>query len=100
MRISDWSSDVCSSDLGSAGLLDGGLGGEEVVPGGGGVAGVVGEAGPLEAGGLLLDHVRVVGSVVSLALDHPVVAVFGRSEERRVGNECVSKCRSRWSPNQ
>src|SRR3546814_14212880 len=21
-----------------------------------------------------------------------------RSEERRVGNECVSKCRSRWSP--
>src|SRR3546814_18963999 len=24
--------------------------------------------------------------------------VFGRSEERRVGNECVSTCRSRWSP--
>src|SRR3546814_4324323 len=23
----------------------------------------------------------------------------GRSEERRVGKECVSKCRSRWSPN-
>src|SRR3546814_14449633 len=23
---------------------------------------------------------------------------FSRSEERRVGNECVSKCRSRWSP--
>src|SRR3546814_11844940 len=22
-----------------------------------------------------------------------------RSEERRVGKECVSKCRSRWSPN-
>src|SRR3546814_12108694 len=22
-----------------------------------------------------------------------------RSEERRVGNECVSTCRSRWSPN-
>src|SRR3546814_13897377 len=22
----------------------------------------------------------------------------GRSEERRVGKECVSKCRSRWSP--
>src|SRR3546814_14966378 len=21
-----------------------------------------------------------------------------RSEERRVGNECVSRCRSRWSP--
>src|SRR3546814_8251050 len=24
--------------------------------------------------------------------------VLGRSEERRVGNECVSTCRSRWSP--
>src|SRR3546814_15675087 len=23
---------------------------------------------------------------------------MGRSEERRVGNECVSTCRSRWSP--
>src|SRR3546814_16299324 len=22
----------------------------------------------------------------------------GKSEERRVGKECVSKCRSRWSP--
>src|SRR3546814_15497806 len=25
-------------------------------------------------------------------------AVMHRSEERRVGNECVSTCRSRWSP--
>src|SRR3546814_16415271 len=24
--------------------------------------------------------------------------IAGRSEERRVGKECVSKCRSRWSP--
>src|SRR3546814_4488313 len=24
--------------------------------------------------------------------------VHGRSEERRVGKECVSTCRSRWSP--
>src|SRR3546814_16179706 len=24
--------------------------------------------------------------------------VHGRSEERRVGQECVSTCRSRWSP--
>src|SRR3546814_19229977 len=27
-----------------------------------------------------------------------VAGVFRRSEERRVGNECVSTCRSRWSP--
>src|SRR3546814_19365008 len=25
-------------------------------------------------------------------------ALVGRSEERRVGKECVSTCRSRWSP--
>src|SRR3546814_21013909 len=24
--------------------------------------------------------------------------IFARSEERRVGKECVSTCRSRWSP--
>src|SRR3546814_11566561 len=28
---------------------------------------------------------------------HPVARVW-RSEERRVGNECVSTCRSRWAP--
>src|SRR3546814_14570627 len=27
-----------------------------------------------------------------------VQALFFRSEERRVGKECVSTCRSRWSP--
>ena len=26
------------------------------------------------------------------------VEVFARSEERRVGKECASMCRSRWSP--
>src|SRR3546814_18352235 len=28
----------------------------------------------------------------------PIFIVFLRSEERRVGKECVSTCRSRWSP--
>src|SRR3546814_4771264 len=28
----------------------------------------------------------------------PIDAVGSRSEERRVGKECVSTCRSRWSP--
>src|SRR3546814_16022396 len=28
----------------------------------------------------------------------PLVDAQGRSEERRVGKECVSTCRSRWSP--
>src|SRR3546814_10443096 len=67
MRISDWSSDVCSSDLTR-------------------VAGVAVRhlLGPLVAG-----QVHLVG----VDDDDEV-----RSEERRVGNECVSTCRSRWSP--
>src|SRR3546814_14521923 len=39
---------------------------------------------------------------VDVRLDHRVGndsdAEAGRSEERRVGKECVSTCRSRWSP--
>src|SRR3546814_1106518 len=64
MRISDWSSDVCSSDL--ARRRSPALRAEP-------------------------RHVRP-----------PPVAAHGddrqRSEERRVGKECVSTCRSRWSP--
>src|SRR3546814_3657472 len=90
MRISDWSSDVCSSDL--------------------------------------LEHVRkyrreacyhagcwqdpflLYGTVVTLlppkhngvvkGIGSSIVSVMAlfRSEERRVGKECVSTCRSRWSP--
>src|SRR3546814_13871481 len=32
------------------------------------------------------------------AVDHHQLVVELRSEERRVGKECVSTCRSRWSP--
>src|SRR3546814_19880980 len=35
---------------------------------------------------------------VQVAIDD--TGVGRRSEERRVGKECVSKCRSRWSPDQ
>src|SRR3546814_5306276 len=34
----------------------------------------------------------------SLGDDRTFSAPSGRSEERRVGKECVSTCRSRWSP--
>src|SRR6184192_1124535 len=40
---------------------------------------------------------RVLRSIESL-LDHGRLAGTGRSEERRVGKECQSTCRSRWSP--
>src|SRR3546814_5151191 len=67
MRISDWSSDVCSSDLAP---------GHDLEP-----TGIA--AGPrprIDFGSL---HHRPKPP---------------RSEERRVGKECVSTCRSRWSP--
>src|SRR3546814_12321421 len=74
MRISDWSSDVCSSDLPDQ-LYD------EVV--GRLVVELVGGADLLDA---------------ALADDHDLVGDLERSDERRVGKACVSTCRSRWSP--
>src|SRR3546814_13522680 len=98
MRISDWSSDVCSSDLqrarGAAVALDRpdlerlALVGSEIAQR------LDGDApGALEGG----DHQH---RLVGLVLQHSDVAGCDllRSEERRVGKECVSPCRSRWSP--
>src|SRR3546814_2770964 len=84
MRISDWSSDVCSSDLQLGAVAD------EVVDVGGEhrVAGVVDDHDRLGEGSEF-DDLLAVGDA-ALAVD--------RSEERRVGKECVSTCRSRWSP--
>src|SRR3546814_17963610 len=97
MRISDWSSDVCSSDLqgrlGARGCCQIKL---TLVPGqrpqnfavpatarpdfDNGVAGLY----PEETERLHGMTIRITGAI--------------RSEERRVGKECVSTCRSRWSP--
>src|SRR3546814_14732014 len=38
------------------------------------------------------------GSTVFAEGDRPIPSSAVRSEERRVGKECVSTCRSRWSP--
>src|SRR3546814_6708365 len=81
MRISDWSSDVCSSDLQGAKLV------------------MLGDN----------DDYGFHRSFTSTAIpDRPFRRIvdlgcgFGkstwRSEERRVGKECVSTCRSRWWP--
>src|SRR3546814_5543894 len=77
MRISDWSSDVCSSDLD---LPD-----------------------PVGIDGVDLDHADAVAHQQQrlriLHRHHDIgLVVIVRSEERRVGKECVSTCRSRWSP--
>src|SRR3546814_13675018 len=36
--------------------------------------------------------------IVIVSAGHDVQEVELRAEERRVGNECVSRCRSRWAP--
>src|SRR3546814_12257798 len=61
MRISDWRSDVCSSDLNDPG-----------------------------APARRHRHSQAAGRLSGKKKS--------RSEERRVGKECVSTCRSRWSP--
>src|SRR3546814_19805177 len=113
MRISDWSSDVCSSDLvtfadelapsAQAALA-------RQVPGQGGLK--------LYQFGLNRADIRDVGcpdhqasapielrwldirrGLTALEDRQPAVPNSGRRlEERRVGKECVSTCRSRWSP--
>src|SRR3546814_6583351 len=47
-----------------------------------------------------LDFAVPAGTPIKAPADGVVtiVADFFRSEERRVGKECVSTCRSRWSP--
>src|SRR3546814_13160481 len=98
MRISDWSSDVCSSDL-IADRAAAQLHAVEhhVVGVGTHACGIALE--PLEValarGGERMVH-RIVAPVLFAEL-HPG-EVHDRSEERRVGKECVSTCRSRWSP--
>src|SRR3546814_19441935 len=106
MRISDWSSDVCSSDLGGADDLDdlatrqrkelaGATGGEQrrgrKVGQPGNVLAVL--AGMELAGGIESGDGEGQQPGADLRLD----LEGGRSEERRVGKECVSTCRSRWS---
>src|SRR3546814_3092677 len=72
MRISDWSSDVCSSDLG---LLQADHGRQS-----------------------RLCDLRDANDRTRIPPCRRRGCAGGRSEERRVGKECVSTCRSRWSP--
>src|SRR3546814_17157126 len=99
MRISDWSSDVCSSDL-KAPLqavalivLTAAATTAVVLP----VATATAQqstvfSAPTPVAGLP-DFSRLVEQV-----GPGVVNVMARPEECRVGKECVSPCRSRWSP--
>src|SRR3546814_3120443 len=84
MRISDWSSDVCSSDLTPVELET------EVTR-------------PIENAIAALPSIEELVSTISegrsvTTVEFKLGLISPRSEERRVGKECVSTCRSRWSP--
>src|SRR3546814_12422474 len=96
MRISDWSSDVCSSDLDHDHLQrrppflfsDDALVENRMTP-----------------GGIRADQHDQIGELEvfvttgdDVLAERALVAGYCSSEERRVGKECVSTCRSRWSP--
>src|SRR3546814_20796720 len=108
MRISDWSSDVCSSDLQQLQYV------YEQLPF---------YRRHYDAHGFHPDDVKSLADFTSKVpvitkkmlvadqLEHPpfgsytatpsmadIARIHGRSEERRVGKGCVSTCRSRWSP--
>src|SRR3546814_13888984 len=99
MRISDWSSDVCSSDLIIAPecfIIEQALRDRMKIPvmhdDQHGTA-IISAAGLINAcllTGRRLEDCRMVVNGAGAA----------RSEERRVGKECVSTCKSRWSPYQ
>src|SRR3546814_3690037 len=89
MRISDWSSDVCSSDLLAtwhARLARDGIKDPDLLC-------------ELKVDGLAINLLYEQGRLVrALTRGDGRTGEDVRSEERRVGKECVSTCRSRWSP--
>src|SRR3546814_11415874 len=97
MRISDWSSDVCSSDLAMV-LIDA-------------MRAPLQHISPMitdadmkaayavlrKAGAVVAGLEFIPGEVCDLVVAQEPAFVGPRSEERRVGKECVSTCRFRWS---
>src|SRR3546814_12196260 len=98
MRISDWSSDVCSSDLAVAGVRSAQLRDLRLVlrERHFGQARIVDQApaAVVVPAGLFVDG-QGFGPVACTVAEQQFRQ---RSEERRVGKECVRTCRSRWSP--
>src|SRR3546814_13252957 len=98
MRISDWSSDVCSSDLDMA---DTGL--DYVIATAydflDDVPRVIDDVGivphpPFKDIGACTPVERVASGIANQQI---IRAGTARSDERRVGKECASTCRSRWA---
>src|SRR3546814_12801060 len=96
MRISDWSSDVCSSDL-CIRPERGGEHGEQSTRLAIGNYRIVQTVHPFFSSKDERQEAAANGST-SLSRNGNRDIIAKRSEERRVGKEGVSTCRSRWSP--
>src|SRR3546814_14974834 len=100
MRISDWSSDVCSSDLRLV-TLNGAL---QRTHAGIWIAQAEQRLAPKNQNHIHMHPLpvrRCTCSDIQCCLsdgDCTWKEASVRSEARRVGKECVSTCRSRWSP--
>src|SRR3546814_20048508 len=100
MRISDWSSDVCSSDLdyvpasGPAQLRERDILERERSESVGGHEGGMKTA---FTEGIEIFH-AAASSALPMSVTPPLSMRLIRSEERRVGKECGSTCRYRWAP--
>src|SRR3546814_5124248 len=116
LRISDWSSDVCSSDLqadvravnielGSGGAVYDVIVADRIADTEHVIAGV---KLPMLGAHNVQNSLAAITVAKEMGIDDDTIrrglAAFGgvkrrfRSDERRVGKECVSTCRSRWSP--
>src|SRR3546814_15421275 len=104
MRISDWSSDVCSSDLALGGaplMLSHGPDAFPLLPD----RPMLTLVGHTHCGQVALPFAGIVYVPSRYGTRYACGAyregqrtLVVRSEERRVGKECVSTCKSRWSP--
>src|SRR3546814_14170788 len=103
MRISDWSSDVCSSDLRIADFEQELKEEQEIALRAGKEFDAEKRASdiyssyevPFDGSGRFV----LPDDLVALAeITDQIYFRGNRSEERSVGKECVSTCRSRWSP--
>src|SRR3546814_7961192 len=84
--ISDWSSDVCSSDLDRVTFVATGAGT------------IDGASNAVERPALRATGETMLSLLLPLLLAQAASVPASRSDERCVGKECVSTCRSRWSP--
>src|SRR3546814_13750371 len=98
MRISDWSSDVCSSDLAERCKQADIVITTALIPGRPAPVLIAPETvAAMKPGSVIVDMAVERGGNCPLSVKDEIVR-HERSEERRVGKECVSTFRSRWSP--